>query len=307
MSEIKTGGVILNPSCDNNCVFCGRIPKISDEKLKAQEIKVSKNLVQFRRQSINYLEISGSDPIEYGKIVPLIRYAKRIGFNNIQLSTHGKRLADSSFLNDLISSGITKLRIPIYGSNAKIHDSVTRSEGSFDAVVEGIKNLLEKSQNIAVQISCMVLQQNKDDLINIIDLVKELDIIDFYFSVPCFSNNDSSYCLPFKKLGPYIKEVYDYAARINYPIRFMEIPFCVFGDICYDDALTSIDNQCGPPDLGDNCQPPEKYKTSMKDIPSYRVKKKVGMCKDCKCMDFCDGFFVNDINKFGTGKLKPIN
>lgn len=301
MNNKKWGGIILNPYCNNNCIFCGIQQRKSELEIKEQEIKVLKNLVAFRKQGITSIEISGSDPIEYDKIISLIKYIKKMEFKFVQLSTHGKKLSNSSFLSELISAGIDKIRIPLYGSNAKVHDSVTQTPGSFDATLKGIKKLLEKSKDIQIQISCLVVQQNKNNLIGLIDLVKGLKIKDFYFSIPCVSNNDYSYYIPLKDLEQHVKKARDYALKINYKIRFMEIPYCVFGQI--DE---SIDNSCLPPNLGKYCQPPEKHKSPVKDLPVYRVKKKIDMCKNCKCYNFCDGFFVNDIDKFGTGNLRPI-
>lgn len=301
MGNKEWGGVILNPGCNNYCVFCGQVKKVSDSELRQQEIKVAKNLIDFKREGLKKIEISGSDPIEYNKLIPLIGYIKKIGFEYVQLSTHGTRLSDEIFLNNLISSGLDKLRIPLYGSNARIHDSVTKTKGSFDAVLKGIRMLLEKTTNVEVQISSLIMQQNKDDLVALIKLARELKVADFYFSVPCVANDDYSYCVPFKDLGPYVRKAYDYALEIGYKVTFREIPFCVFGKV---DEL--IENSDSPPSLGKYCQPPEQFVTSTKDLPSYRVKNKVGMCNGCKCFNFCDGFFINDIKKFGTGNLKPL-
>ena len=41
-------------------------------------------------------------------------------------------------------------------------------------------------------------------------------------------------------------------------------------------------------------------------LPASRLKKKAEICKKCKASSSCDGFFVNDIVKFGTGELKAI-
>lgn len=295
------GGLIINPSCSNYCVFCRKVPKATPSELKQQEINVAKNLVLLKKKGIRRIEISGSDPGEYDKITSLIKYIKTMGFDFVQLSTHGKKLANKLFLDKLIESGVDKLRIPIYGPEAKIHDSITRAKGSFDAITKGIKRLSEKVPKIQIQISSLIVQQNKDHLIEIVDLVNKLKITDFYFSVPCVKNDDYSYYLPLKELKPYLRAVYDYAAKNNCHINFMEIPFCVFGKIS-----DSINNICLPPDHGKYCQPLKKIRTSIKDLPSYRIKKKINMCDNCKANDVCDGFFLNDIKKYGIGNLKPI-
>lgn len=298
----NVGGVIINPFCSLFCLFCSSKKKVTSDEIKKQEIKVYKNLQDFKREGIKRIEISGADPSEYEEIAELIKYIKKEGFNYVQLSTNGVKLSDPSFLNKLVSSGVDKLRIPIYGSNAKVHDSVTRTPGSFNKVVTGIKNLLKKTSKIEIQMSSLIMEQNKNDLLNIVDFVNKLGIKDFYFSIPCLQEDDISFYIPFKDLSPYLKKLYNYALKINDKIEFTEIPFCVFGEL----NLKNIISKCSPPNLGEYNQPPEQVRTSIPDLPSYRLKKKLKICSNCKAYNDCDGFFVNDIDKFGPGKIKKI-
>jgi len=298
------GGIILNTGCSQKCLFCrGPKPRIRGMELRKQEIEIYRNILYFKKIGINKIEISGSDPIEYNKIIELIRYLKEEGFEFVQLSTHGTRLANPSFLNKLISSGLDKLRIPIYGSNTKIHDSVTQTPGSFQHLVKGFKLLRKKNNSIDIQMSCLIVDQNKNDLVNIADFVtNELSVEDFYFSIPCINEGDLSFYIPLKNLNPYVKKLYEYVLRTNDRIKFFEIPFCVFGKL----DTKHINNTILPPNLGKYNQPPPPVRTSIPDIPSYRIKKKVTMCKKCKAFNYCDGFFVNDIERFGIGNLKPV-
>jgi MoaA/NifB/PqqE/SkfB family radical SAM enzyme len=294
------GGVIINPFCGLSCLFCGGKEKASKNDLKKQEIKIFKNLKDLKRQGIKKIEISGSDPLEYENIIGLIKYIKKEGFNYVGISTNGVKLFDFCFLKKIMDSGVDSLRIPIYGSNAKIHDSVTQTLGSFDKTFSGIKNLLEKKSKIKIKSSCLIVKQNKDDLLNIMDFINKLDIEDFYFSIPCIVNNEDKFYIPFKDIGPYLKKIYQYVLKNNRKIFFLEIPFCIFNDF----NLNNINNKCLPPNLGKYNQPPRKFKTEIPDIPSYRIKKKIDICVGCKAFNYCDGFFVNDINKFG---IKGIN
>jgi len=302
------GGIILNPGCALSCVFCGGLKKPAELEIKEQAIRAYKNLENLKEKGYKRISISGSDPIEYKYITELIRYIKEeAGFEWVQLSTHGVRLADSSFLRKLILSGVDELRMPLYGSTAKIHDSVTQKRGSFNKIITGIKNLLKRTNRIQILISCLILKQNKNDLLNIVNLVDRLGIKYFYFSIPCLtanlSQNYSSFYIPFKDLVPYARKLYNYALKINNKIFFLEIPFCIFGVFNPE----NIRNTSLPPDLGKYCQPPKPYKTSVPDLPSYRLKKKIKMCEHCKALSQCDGFFCNDIDRYGTGKLKPIS
>lgn len=293
------GGIGVSPSCKNRCVFCGLTPPLSGTALREMELRVAKNIRDFREQGLTKIEITGCDPIEYEPIIPLIRYLRAVGFEEIQLSTHGRRLSDDKFLKELVSSGLTRIKVPIYGSTAKIHDSITGAPGSFDETISGLRKLSQMDHDLFVQINCSLFQGNKEDLLNQVDLIRELNPTDFYFAISCVSNKDYSYYLPYKDMPPYLSSLLDYCRKKEYPIRFMEMPFCLFGT---EDVPT--ENCSVPPNMGENFQP--QMKSEIKDLPSYRLKTKVEMCKRCRCSPKCDGFFVNDINKYGTGNLMPL-
>lgn len=297
--EKEWGGIIVSVSCKNRCFFCGPTPLISNSEIRKMEIRVAKNIADFQEKNLKKIEISGADPIEYEHIIDLIKYLKKIGFEKVQLSTHGRRLFDDKFLAELVSSGIDILRVPIYGSNAEINDSITGSPGSFEETVGGLRKLSNAKHNIFIQLSTLIARQNKDDLPKMLDLVYSLKPNDFYIGIPCISNGDYSNYIPIKDLSRYVNPLIDYCKKKGYPVRFLEIPFCVFGR---EDAPT--DNSGQPPDLGKYCQP--FFKSEVKDLPSYRLKTKIEMCNSCRCYRKCDGFFVNDIKKYGTGNLKPI-
>ncbi len=300
MSKKEWGAVILRPSCLNYCLFCGRVSTTA-EALRREEKDVAANLAEFKRRGVKRIEISGNDPIEYDKLVPLVKYMKKTGFIDIQLSTHGRQLSDESFTDALIAAGVNKFRIPLYGSCPKTHDAVTRAPGSFRETWQGVKHLVKKSGAADLQVSFLIMKQNKNDIIPFLDLMKKYMIEDLYIAYPFLANDDLSYYIPLKDLAPYVRKARAYAGEIGLPLRFIEIPYCVFG--AEDEA---INNTVLPPDLGEHCQPPGKHKTDIKDMPAYRLKKQAPMCASCACRDHCDGFPVNDVDRFGTGNLKPI-
>lgn len=303
---LKSGAVIINPGCTNSCFFCEGKKNIELKDIKRQEINILKNIIEFKKKRINSIEISGSDPIEYDKIINLIKYLNEIGFK-VQLSTHGRNLSDKVFLDKLIKTGIHKLRIPLYGTTKKIHDSIA-GKGSFQETYNGILNLLNKKTNIKLQISNIICQNNKNNLIDFVNLMQNLKINDYYITFPCIFDQNYKKVLPAKDMSDYLIPVIKLAEEKNYPLKFYNIPFCVFKKYNRKFMKSSI-----PPDLGKNCQPIKEYKTNEKDLPSYRVKIFKDICKNCSVkgtekfnFNLCYGFNKNEVNKFGIGDLKPI-
>ncbi len=303
MVSNKHGGVVIGAGCINKCLFCdfpfGYRP--TEEQTRKEEIGIYKDLISYRKRGYTRLDISGSDPIEYSKIIPLVRYIRRIGFLHVLLSTHGRQLNDKNFASALIDAGIGTFRIPIYGSNAEIHESIMRERGSFDDIIEGIRNIKAINPSVNLILNTLVMEQNKDDLLNILKLAFKFEPYEFGVSVMYVKSEEqySSY-VPLKNLRKYVIPVRDYAVKNNLNVHFYDMPYCIFG------SYSEMVNMPKPPDLGQHNQPKGDFKSNIKNLPTYRLKTKAKICECCTLSRQCDGFLINDIKKFGTGNLKPV-
>lgn len=297
----KTGGIMLGKKCSNFCFFCHSLKYQSDDKDKTDEKGVIEDLMGYRKKGYTRLEISGNDPIEYEGLRRIVDLSKKLGFENILINTHGRNLCNDDFARELIEAGINIFRIPVYGSNAEIHDSATQSHGSFAETIEGIKNIKKINPEAKLMLHTLILQQNKGDLFNIFKLALDLGADTFGVGVLHIPNENYINYLPIKELSTYLAELNEHIAENNIKnVYFYDIPHCVFG--FYNKQIVNS----YPPDLGKYSQPKGNVKSHLPNIPTYRLKTKLQICDSCILSEKCDGFLVNDINKFGTGELKPI-
>lgn len=295
---MRTGGIILFPGCSNKCVFCEPegIPFVGKLSNLYQGWKAKMNIREFEKEGIEFVEISGGDPLEYPGLLTLVETLKKKG-KTIQLSSHGRQLKDIEFLKRLKDAGLDKLRIPLYAAD-ETHDKVTQAPGSFEETLAGIKNAV--SLGIPVQISCLILKENKDSMIGLLDLVHGLGIKDVYISIPCLANGLDFYYIPIKDLPSIVRPLQEHAMKIGMPLQFREIPYCVFEEIKENIHCTDR-----PPELK-YMQPDSEVRSKEKDWPEYRIKTKAKICEGCSASDRCDGLFKRDIDKYGTGELRTI-
>ena len=305
MVNIKDCALVISPYCSNNCIFCrplGANSRLSPEKLKEAEDNLYKNIDYFKNGGYTSVDISGGDPLEYRGLAALVRRLKKEGFKAIGISTNGVALHDAGFCRRLIENGMNKFRIPLYGSCASVHDAVTRAKGSFAATVQGIKNIRKNSKKTKIVLSCLLLKQNVRDLTGVFDLMHKLNCDQAYFSSAFVTNEEfRKFYIPLRSQGPFYRHLILHARKAKKPVFFWEVPFCLIG---FDNDFTS--NSRIPAHLGKFYELPEKVRTDIADIPSYRKKVKVAMCSRCAVYFKCDGFYVNDITRYGLGNLKPI-
>lgn len=225
---------------------------------------------------------------------------KHVGTTYIQLSTHGSPLANPTLAAELAEASLDAVKIPLYGPIAEIHEGVTQTKGSFSRATAALRNCGDLGVHVFV--NSLVVRQNCCHLIDLFNVALEYtDWQNIAFSVP-FIVDDAieSFYIPLRSLQPYVLPLVTYGATRGRFARFHEIPMCVFG------TPYPYCSKGGPPDLGLQ-QPPLSVRSQVKDVPTYRLKKKVEMCVHCTQRSNCDGFVVNDVDRYGTGTLVPFS
>jgi His-Xaa-Ser repeat-associated downstream radical SAM protein len=153
--------LIFTSHCNSNCIMC---PSSDLSRQKSNDPSTDW-LVQLINQipiSVRHLTITGGEPTLLAKeFIQLLKVLKN-RFNNTEflLLTNGRTFSDTRFFAEFMNNAPAKIQvaIPVYGGNAKSHDSITRANGSFDQTMCGIKHLLH--QRFAVEIRIVVSKLN---------------------------------------------------------------------------------------------------------------------------------------------------
>ncbi len=240
VEEYNFGTVTLWPRCDNKCVFCG----MHDENgrlaypegvTKKMEVQLLKDTIDLIKKGVKNIDISGSEPLKYDKLPEYIKWI-RPKFELIHLLDPGVRFKDFEFAKRVISAGVDKVIIPIYGSNAKYHDACVGRKGAFNELYQGLKNLkkLQEEYDFDLILTTMIMQQNKE---NISDLYKftidEFDIALDKISIPFYLTgqtpiNYSEFVVNFEELRRIILKLNETANKVKRFTCLHYIPPCLF-------------------------------------------------------------------------------
>ena len=296
-------------SCSSRCLFCnpkGLKRKITKDIINEVERSCEAQAVDLKNRGVKSVEISGTDPIEYPKITSLIRRLKSdLGFEFVLLSTHGRNLCKLELVEELADAGLDKLRIPLYGSNAKIHDSITQSKGSFDETLKGIENVCEHT-DMELFLTSLIMKQNYKDILNIFSLASGYSP-EVGFAIPCVHElvDFENIAISFDKMRPHLMDLLKESdENDDIFLRINDIPYCVFG---FEDERIQMTH---PPVTAKTYKIRDEFKTEDPNTPSYRVKKQIEICPDCKCNKICDGFYKNYLDFIDPDyirSLKPIS
>jgi radical SAM protein with 4Fe4S-binding SPASM domain len=147
------GNLDLTYRCNNNCLHCWlKIPQDAIEKNDELTIGEIKKIVdEARIVGSRKWSISGGEPMLHEAFVEILDYITATT-TSCALNTNGT----------LITPKIAKLMkknranaIALYGATADVHDRITRTPGSFEAMMRGIAYLKEAGADFSIQIFLM--------------------------------------------------------------------------------------------------------------------------------------------------------
>lgn len=162
----------LTSGCNLRCVHCyeGETHSHTQESLTTEEWK---NIIkQLSDMSCRRIVFIGGEPCIYKDLNELLEYAGKLNFRKITLFTNATLLSKKTI--DIVKENNVQVRFSLYGSNAEIHDKITKKNGSFDNTMYNIKLL--KNMGINVSPSVIIMKENEDDLENIKSLLKSMNI-----------------------------------------------------------------------------------------------------------------------------------
>jgi MoaA/NifB/PqqE/SkfB family radical SAM enzyme len=159
-------------ACNNCCVFCAQGER-RDACAAVPQAELEERLVKARTRTRS-LVLTGGEPTAYRHLVAVIRRARQLGFDPIQVQTNGRMLSYPRVLDVLLRAGASEFSPALHGSTADLHDSLTRAPGSFAETVAGIRNVVSSRASLVT--NSVVVRQNLHDLAALVTLLSSLGV-----------------------------------------------------------------------------------------------------------------------------------
>ena len=146
----KPRKVILNTTyiCNNHCVFCATGNRSDWHGETEKQIGF---LRERRQQGYDLCDFDGGEPTTNPDLFKLIRAAKELGYQAINLTTNGRMMALQRNAEKVVRSGITSLLVSLHGPNQDVHERNVQAEGAFAQTVAGIENAVRLCAELGVE------------------------------------------------------------------------------------------------------------------------------------------------------------
>lgn len=142
--------VIMNTTyiCNNQCIFCATGNRSDWHGDTEKQLGFLK---ERRAQGFDLCDFDGGEPTTNPHLFELIRGAKDLGYQQINLTTNGRMMSLAKNAEKVVRSGITSLLVSLHGPNEDVHERNVQAKGAFRQTIDGIRNARPLCQKLGIE------------------------------------------------------------------------------------------------------------------------------------------------------------
>jgi len=263
-------------NCNNHCDFCAQGDKRTRIKTKPFE------------------------EILHPQIIDIVKKAKELGYEVIQLQTNGRTFAYYDFCKELKKAGVNQMGPSLHGSKPEIHEKLTHSKDSFKQVVQGIINC--KKLGMYVLTNSVITSFNYKDLPELAKLLVYLKVDQYqlaFVHIIGTAWENREWIVPKKsEIMPYVYKALDIGIKNKVLCYTEAIPYCFMKG--YEQCVVERIIPEGP--VADADVFVENYGDYRRNEGKIKHKK----CKKCKYFKICEGPWREYPEIYGWSEFIPV-
>ena len=277
--------IVVTNKCNSNCIMCAYTSSFRRDTIDTEDAFILEQ-VTYLPDHTEHLVITGGEPTLKSSTFFELMKAIRDRFPRINclLLSNGRSFSIDTICQKALASFPKKtlVAIPLHASFPELHDRITQTSGSFKQTITGIKRLL--SLGIAVEIRIISFAYNKDDIINIAQLIENelhgVSIVNFMAVEMCGNSaiNRSDIWIDYNSAFSACEVAIDLLVSSGIDVGIYNFPLC------------SV---------------PHKYiGLYRKSISAYKVGYGE-ICSECSRKNLCGGVFASSL-KYAVPEMKPF-
>ena len=299
----QTARILLE--CNFRCPFC--FAAWHEEKKKPSQKVMNTSgkdwrgyMTKMRERGFERIVISGGEPTIHPEIIPLIKFARSLGYQSIELQTNASMMTRKN-AERLRKAGVTDSLISFHSHVPEIFDRITVTEGVYDTVVNGIKHFIDVGVN--VMISHVIIKWNVEDLVEFVRFCKR----EFpgMREILFFSMQPEARGAKNMHIWPHLARVKEMLPKALDEAVKLDVGFRVDSQEGYPMCFTTGHEQ--RVDLYDITNPEGTFGYDLSAFNVIERKKvKIPKCKECFFEKACYGFWEGYFMLFGHEGIEPV-
>jgi len=291
-ADLKTG-----TTCNSNCVFC-----VIGDQLFTGDRTTEACIAELRESRRTCVDVvfTGAEVSIRPDFFHLVRAAKRLGYERIQIQTNGRIFVYREFCERTIAAGANEFAPAIHGHIAKLHDGLTRAPGSFAQIVTAIRHMVELG--VRVISNTVITKQNAKHMPALAQMLVDLGVSQFQLAFPHPTGHAATHftgVVPrMADVAAYVHEALDIGRRAGVLAMAEAMPYCM---------MAGHEDQVGELHI-----PPTEIVYDGYVVPDYatdrmdRGKVRFAQCATCRFEPICEGPWKEYPARMGEAEFVPV-
>ncbi len=326
MSErvhILTGAV-----CNNNCIFCMEEDRDGRYETNSQTTDATVRWITENNPEAEEICFTSGEPTTNKSLARWVKIAKDSGARRISVMTNGRALAYDNYLRRLLKAGMSRFYISIHGHNAKLHEGLTRTPGSFDQTVAGMDNVHKyKRYGVELHTSTVITKRNLPHMLDIYRFLRSHGVDQVVLNVMQANGRANTH---FDRIFPTYTEIaatakafldVAYQTEKQPPAFLVDIPLCTTTALpdfnrgyvesyAHYEPPTEATEQLIPVDQllsrRADSDGTEVLKVTRSDLDDAQRSKRAE-CAQCRYDSSCEGVWNNYSRRYGWDEFVPVS
>ncbi len=323
--HILTGAV-----CNNNCIFCMEEDRDGRYETNSQTTDATVRWLAGLHADAEEVCFTSGEPTTNPALPRWVKIARDQGVRRVSVMTNARALAYEPYLRKLLAAGMGRFYVSVHGHTARLHESLTRTPGSFEQTVAGIANIARyKPRGIELHTSTVVTRRNLPHLGGIYRFLRGLGVDQVVWNVMQANGRADTY---FEKIFPTYTEIAATAAAVlgelgrverDPPAFLVDIPLCTTTLVpdfnrgyvekyAHYEPPTAASEQLIPADQltarrvkADGDDAPAAVRVTRGDL-DVALRAKRGECARCRYDGVCEGVWTNYLRRHGWDEFVPV-
>lgn len=318
--------VLTGTICNNNCIFCMEEDREGRERVNSRTDDRLVRWILEQHESLEELCFTSGEPTTNPALARWTKLAKDAGVRRVSVMTNGRALGYEKYLRRLLAAGMRRFYVSIHGHRAKLHEGLTRTPGSFEQTVDGIRAVARYlPRGVELHTSTVVTKRNLPFLGEIYAFLRGLGVQQVVFNVMQANGRADTH---FEKIFPRYSEIAAAARSFLDDARqrearvmafFVDIPLCTTEGIDdFNRGYVERYSHFEPPDLGSHDRRLEAEGGARTgpdgDLVQIRrrdldddARRKREACRACRYDAVCEGVWANYLRRYGWDEMQPVS
>jgi MoaA/NifB/PqqE/SkfB family radical SAM enzyme len=296
---MKALSVHLTDICNSKCSFCiVDSPHIKEDSISRK--RVSRFLRENADKGYEAVNIHGGEATIRRDFLEILDEIGELGYPTVYLQTNGRKLSHMKYARTVVDKGVSLFIVSMHGATGLTQDRISKSLGSFEQAVKGIKNVSELGANIRT--NTVACKDNFTELPEIADLCVDLGAdhvnISALHTAGTAFRNFWEVTPRYDEIQPYVFEAVDRVARRERAITLEGFPYCAIPG--YEKYMIDwSENQFKMLYRAFVFEDYENYMDSNSRVKDAR-------CSGCAFNEVCGGVYKEYAEMIGWDEFQPV-